>query len=404
MKKENINVIGIAIGMFFFISVILFKQYNFGGAGEYVIDTEGKVISSNAFNFIGRFTDTGFAYAEWNEGDETLCGYIDNHGKLIGGKKYKVGEIDNQTVDGQEFFLAVNGEMAEIYNLEGMKTGEIKKPYLVLCFQKCGLASVCNSKDGVGCVDETGTFVIEPKYKTSIFFDDNGIAVTEDVDGNSVCLSSAGEAKFTLYDVWIGSFLGEQFALAGDKESGLYGYVNQSGEYLVEPCFSEARGFSEGYAAVMDDNGKWGFIDSNGKIVISPQYESVGDFKEGVAAVKNSQNLVGVVNKDNNYVIEPKYQEIMDFSQGYAVVEKQNGKYTYVDKNGVEMNEEYDSAGDFGKDKIARVKKDGLFGYIKTDGTWLLKPQFDTAFDYHGGYAVVKLGLWQKVKKGLLFQ
>ncbi|MCR4757119.1 MAG: WG repeat-containing protein [Butyrivibrio sp.] len=398
MKRKKVIVL--IICMIIVTLSLLIHQYNFGGAGQYVIDTEGNVLLSKAYRCISDFTNTGFAYVEWDEGDETFCGYIGTDGKLLREKKYNLGEISSQTVDGQEYYFAINGDMAEIYDLEGNLTGKIRKPNRILNFQQCGLASVRDSETRlIGCVDKTGRFVIEPEYDASIFFDTNGIAVTDDVDGNDVCLLLDGEKKFILSDAWTTGFGGEQFALVCSNESGLYGYIDTEGEYLVTPCFSEAREFSEGYAAVKDDNGKWGFIDSNGEIVIAPQYEFVGDFKEGVAKVENDQNLQGVIDANNNYIIEPKYPLIMDYSQGYARVRKDNGKYTFIDENGIEMKEEFDYASDFGEDKIALVKKDDLYGYIKTDGTWLLRPQFDNAFSFRGGYAVVKLGLWQKVKK-----
>ena len=209
MKKGRL--IGIVIGMLFLISVIVVKQFNFGGAGEYVVDTKGKVVSTKAYSYIGWFTDTGFAYAEWDEEDETLCGYINKQGKLIGGKKYKIGEIYNQTCDGQEYFIALNGEKAEIYDLEGILTGTMNKPIHFLNFQRCGIASLRDSESGlVGCVDKTGKFVIEPEYDARILFDTNGIAVTDDVDGNDVCLSLDGEKNFVLYDAWTKGFGGEQ--------------------------------------------------------------------------------------------------------------------------------------------------------------------------------------------------
>ena len=54
------------------------------------------------------------------------------------------------------------------------------------------------------------------------------------------------------------------------------------------PCkYNDAKDFSEGLAAVMDDeNYKYGFIDTTGREVVPCKYDYVGNFSEGLAAVK----------------------------------------------------------------------------------------------------------------------
>ena len=40
---------------------------------------------------------------------------------------------------------------------------------------------------------------------------------------------------------------------------------------------------------------------------------------------------------------------------------------------------------------FSRVKLDGKWGFIKTDGTWLVEPKFDYAGDFKNGTAYVEL-------------
>ena len=52
-----------------------------------------------------------------------------------------------------------------------------------------------------------------------------------------------------------------------------WGYIDKSGEYVIDPQFSDAMEFSEGLAAVLDPESElWGYIDESGSYVIEPQF------------------------------------------------------------------------------------------------------------------------------------
>ena len=69
-----------------------------------------------------------------------------------------------------------------------------------------------------------------------------------------------------------------------------WGFVNASGEMVIEPQYEDARSFSNGFAAVMQDD-KWGFIDMSGKMVIEPQFENAKDFNDHgcVFVIRNTE-------------------------------------------------------------------------------------------------------------------
>ena len=75
---------------------------------------------------------------------------------------------------------------------------------------------------------------------------------------------------------------GQELALV--REDGLFGYINKSGEYVIQPQFSKAKSFSEGYAAV-EKNKAWGFIDTKGAWAIEPTYDKVKYFNSGYVLV-----------------------------------------------------------------------------------------------------------------------
>ena len=92
---------------------------------------------------------------------------------------------------------------------------------------------------------------------------------------------------------------------------GKYGFINQSGEVVIEPQFDKTWGFSEGLAAVKVD-GKHGFINKEGEIVINPQFgwewsynESIhltNSFNEGLAFVWLSESYGAYIDKEGKVV------------------------------------------------------------------------------------------------------
>lgn len=103
---------------------------------------------------------------------------------------------------------------------------------------------------------------------------------------------------------------------------------NGSGKYCVK--------FSEGLGGYKDDTTfKYGYIDNKCNIVISPKYMDCRDFSDGLAAVQDDNKLWGFIDKTGKYVIEPMFRhEPASFHSGYAKVEDREGKIHFIDKTG----------------------------------------------------------------------
>jgi hypothetical protein len=81
--------------------------------------------------------------------------------------------------------------------------------------------------------------------------------------------------------------------LAMVREGNLYGFIDTTGEFAIEPQFTRASTFSEGLAAAqVEDGGLVGYVDTTGEFVIEPRYQQVGPFQEGLAAVFNGQQFL----------------------------------------------------------------------------------------------------------------
>lgn len=71
-------------------------------------------------------------------------------------------------------------------------------------------------------------------------------------------------------------------AKVGDK----YGFLNEEGKETVPFVYSQAHNYSEGLAAVVNENGKYLFIDQLGNVAIKPkEYDRADNFLNGTCKV-----------------------------------------------------------------------------------------------------------------------
>lgn len=128
----------------------------------------------------------------------------------------------------------------------------------------------------------------------------------------------------------------------GDK----YGFINQQGSVTIPPQYTYAGIFSEGYAAVRNDEGKWGFIDKQGGVAITFKYDCASRFKEGFVGVniggqwEYSEKPTctggkwGFIDTEGDYLkYEPIFDSVRYFDNGYADVIYQGIKGT-IDRYG----------------------------------------------------------------------
>ncbi len=69
------------------------------------------------------------------------------------------------------------------------------------------------------------------------------------------------------------------------NEEGKYGFMGYGRRIIIKPVFEDVFAFSEGVAACKS-SGLWGYIDSSGTWAIQPQYKTATVFKSGKAQVE----------------------------------------------------------------------------------------------------------------------
>lgn len=261
------------------------------------------------------------------EGRTRLWGYIDNSGKFVIEPKYENAlEFSNEGI-------------AQVYN-----------------------------NNAIGVINDKGQEIIPTRYK-EIAELKNGYIRAFDGEVNHV-FNKEGKLQFSGQYAYIGPFNDGLFSVAKFNDAGdvLMGYVNKSGEDIVEPQYMRAYDFYKGKAVVMksqelhqiiDKDGNvlkdleyslvvpsndgdiylvrnsdnlYGYIDGEGNLLIEPKFQNGGLFEDGnaiVAIKENDSILFGVIDKEGNYTIEPKYANILNLGKGYFGVANDRNRIGY---------------------------------------------------------------------------
>ena len=246
-------------------------------------------------------------------------------------------------------------------------------------------------------------------------------------------IDESGDVKFMLPEEVYTIFpFSEGLAVAGKRvpnTNGQWGFIDETGKYVIEAKFVMVKPFSEGLAAVVFKETEnayrtVGYIDQSGRIVIPPQFSgedmSERGFSEGLAAVKvykDNVNKWGYIDKSGKVVIEPQFAATGPFSEGRAIVGVAepswsiNYKLGFIDTEGRWIAKpQYGSAGEF-SEGLAPVLMNDKVGFIDRQGQIAIKPQFDPdgtggcvqhgrvgASGFSEGLAAVQLkrGVWGK--------
>ena len=212
-------------------------------------------------------------------------------------------------------------------------------------------------------------------------------------------IDETGNVKFMLPDEVYTTFeFSEGLAVAGKRvpnTNGRWGFIDETGKYVIEAKFVMVRTFSEGLAAAVFQDTKneyrtVGYIDQSGRVVIPPQFSGEGGvgvrgFSEGLAAVKvyTDRDKWGYIDKSGKFVIEPQFVAAGPFSQGRAMVGiaepawSSDYKWGFMDKEGRWIAKpQYQSADEF-SEGLAPVMLNNKVGFIDLQGQIAIKPQFD---------------------------
>lgn len=176
-------------------------------------------------------------------------------------------------------------------------------------------------------------------------------------------------------------------------QDGKYAYIEESGEIKFISPFDYSFKLSGG-AICGSTNNLYGFCDSDGNVIIEPQYVMAFDFSEGLAAVMSGEKW-GYITTYGAYQVAPSYTYASDFNNGYAVCSLASG-YGIINSSGKRTSAfDFDYIGEADDEGRFPAKRGDVSGYIDYKGNWILKTDYDFCYTYTDGVArVFKEGLW----------
>jgi hypothetical protein len=180
-------------------------------------------------------------------------------------------------------------------------------------------------------------------------------------------------------------------------KDGKWGYMNETGEVVIEPQYDCAWDFSEGLACVQKG---WfrGYIDPAGKIVIDPQFGWAGGFSSGMAPVFIEAKAWGgaiqfyLATRKKRWTFINRKGEVQRVADWRLLPDFHEGKLCHgkncLGTNGKRIEHDADELRRF-SDGLAAARKGGKWGYLDHDMKWVIEPAFDAAGEFSEGLAPV---------------
>ncbi|MEM6632833.1 MAG: WG repeat-containing protein [Bacteroidota bacterium] len=225
-------------------------------------------------------------------------------------------------------------------------------------FTKRGLAAVYIDRKW-GYIDTLGRMVIQPQYTMPVDFEQE-FTMVMDKDYNLICIDRIGDPRFEWLRFTEGFYQGYAVAkakLRGEnntlKNEFQHILVNRLGNNpLTSPPFEGLGRYGNGLVPALVGSkpkelveyprqvtltetrgGKWGFVDTTGHFVINPKYAEARGFSEGLAAVKLTKGSDwGFINTRGAWVVEPGFRRVGFFEEGLCRVTLGLGYNQYFDK------------------------------------------------------------------------
>ena len=180
-----------------------------------------------------------------------------------------------------------------------------------------------------------------------------------------------------------------------DGDESLYGFIDNTGSWVIPPTFKFANAFMGEYARVVDaETGLEGLVTQDGQWAVPPKYRDLDLIDATRAFARDPQSgLVGVLDLfQDSWILEPRwYRAWTESSHTYvmAMTEKGGPVGIYAMDTGETVLEPAYKSLSYASSYLiaAQELEGGLWGYIDIGGTWVIKPSFKDAYSFRNGLA-----------------
>ncbi|HJB72115.1 MAG TPA: WG repeat-containing protein [Candidatus Barnesiella merdigallinarum] len=256
------------------------------------------------------------------------------------------------------------------------------------------MALVCNRADDKwGYIDDAGELIYPAVYKEATIFHENRAWVVRP-DEAPCAIDTKGRLQLTLTRASRAMIFCEGMAAFAQKgkRGERWGFIDKSGNTVVKPAYRQVKPFTQGLAAVQNEEGMWGYIDAQGVETIAPRYESAESFStHRQAVVQVKPGTFRVIGIQGDSIWQTECENLV--SDGTLFRIQKAGKWGWCDASGKEViAPAFDDSRAFGSAELAPVKLQGKWGYIDRHGKWKIKRQFAEALPFFDGLALVQAG------------
>ncbi|WP_223702406.1 WG repeat-containing protein [Sutcliffiella deserti] len=219
-----------------------------------------------------------------------------------------------------------------------------------------------------GYINESGEFVIPPRYEDASEFQENGLAIVR------------------------------------KKGTGL---IKRNGRFAVPPIYSSISPFTDGRAVVLTEQG-FKVINEKGKVLTEKAYPFISSYKENRAVFQetdqNGNIVYGYLDLKGRAVIPAQYKYAFDYNEGKALVQLKEGLYALIDMNGLQLQTfPYEQMNGLSEELLSYKKTfQEKSGYVDEQGKVVISPRFAMALPFDNGRAVVTISEANREKYGLI--
>ncbi|HJV17402.1 MAG TPA: WG repeat-containing protein [Bacillales bacterium] len=306
-----------------------------GGNKWGYMNAKGKIILSPIYDHGGDFQDNGLAIVRLLD----LSGVIDEKGYFIVKPKYETINPFSEgraTVITSEGFKVIDESGKEITSRTYSFIGDYKEGRALI------VDTDTHGQYLYGYLNRRGKEVFPLSYlMASNFYD--GKAVVKNIDGAYSLIGLAGKVYNTYSYAFVGNY-GDGLLAFQKEANGKYGYLNEQGEMVIEPQFSDAQSFTDGRAIVQvtkEDKEFYGLIDRKGYFIVKPYYQMMihlgeGRIAVGKAIVANKPymgSVYAIADMDGHILTGFLFQQITKFEGGIASAYNDHSTF-FIDRNG----------------------------------------------------------------------
>lgn len=286
----------------------------------YFFDLQGNQIGNSYWTKAEPFSD-GLAYVESPE----KKGYIDKNGNFVielqgdsYGYSFEDGIALVKTSIYDYRYIDTSGNVVltllDKFDTRPMESNDSIIPYLQRIENSENVRRNSLRDDiQIGYMNMKGEIIIPARFKTPndlafdpSFSDGLAPAVLDDEQELMGYINTKGEVA--IQPQWRYAYpFSEGMARVYCEVNGVtgYGFINQNGELVIPPMSEYFVGpFSSGFAKIFNERGSEGYIDKSGNIVIEPQYSIAHDFSGKYAMVEygGGTGRWAVIDKEGNVV------------------------------------------------------------------------------------------------------